>query len=257
MIKLPAYGLTIIYSLITCSLILSSAYADNLNSEMSFRRYNVKLHDGSTLVEIQADGGITANTSDQFRQFLANNKDIPKGSEVYFTSGGGKLIPALELGRIIRQHGFDTVLGAHQQVSTEAVTLLRKVALFVADIPFRAPVIDTAAYRWPSYCVSACTFAFLGGVHRYVDVASIYAVHKFNTSCDSEQMKQQKICLNPAVSESSAQGVSAELAVYLEEMGVPEIFLRDMVMAEPNQLNVFNEEQFKKYHICTGLCALH
>jgi len=250
--------------LIACLLIASaqSALADNLGDPMTFKMYTYDAFFGPH-VEIEADGVILLDTPDQFRAFLAG-KDIPPGSDVYLTSEGGNVYGGLKLGRLIREHKFNTVVGAHHRISDRTINALHQggvglLALF-SNMPFRAPtppsqVSDTD--RWASYCISSCTFAMLGGVERFVGFSSIYAVHQFHFNCDDPQLAHEALCTDPSVSSSSSQALSADLAVYLQEMGISQEFLKDMVLAEPNKVNVLIGPDLVKYHICTNLfeCA--
>ncbi len=240
--------------LVGCLLIVSaqSAWADNLGNPMTFRMYQYPTYSGQH-VEIQADGAILLETPSQFSAFLTG-KDIPPGSEVYLTSEGGNLSAGLQLGRLIREHGFNTIVGAHGRVSDLTVQTLRAVRVntFVV-MPSRAPapLQITDAYRWSSYCVSSCTFVMLGGVQRYLALGSIYAVHKFHFDCNDPAIRQKPICRDPAASTSSAQEQSADLAVYLQDMGISQAFLQDMVLAEPDKMKVLTDDELAKYHICT------
>src|SRR5215471_4457925 len=147
-----------------CLLVASShwALADNLGP-MTFRYYSYKASfDEHLIVEIQADGTITDDTPQGFRQFLADN-NVPPGSWVYFTSGGGSVQGGLDIGRIIRQHRLNTILQAHDRVSASTIEAFKQQHISVAlglETPERAQTsgldgIDS--FRWPSYCLSACT----------------------------------------------------------------------------------------------------
>ena len=164
--------------------------------EMTFQYYTVteSLFADHPRVEVQADGVITKNTPQQFSQFLANH-DVPAGSDVYFMSGGGNLEAGLKLGRLIREHGMNTVVGAHTPISDETLSFLQHHgAITLVNLPFHAPIL-TASFRFSSYCISACTFAFLGGVYRYIGLGSIYAVHKFKVDCGAAENENLKVCL--------------------------------------------------------------
>ena len=234
-----------------CLVFSNAALADNFDGEMTFQYYTVaeSLLADHPHVEVQADGGITKNTPQLFRQFLADH-DVPRGSDVYFTSGGGNLGAGLKLGRLIREHGLNAVVGAHTPISNETISFLKRNynAWMLSNLPFQAPILPMA-FRSSSYCISACTFAFLGGVHRYIGNGSIFAVHKFDVDCGAVEYKNLKICREPAESMSQSQELSADLAVYLEQMGIPQRFLQDMVLAEPDKIKVLTCEELEKYHI--------
>jgi hypothetical protein len=157
----------------------------------------------------------------------------------------------MEIGRIIRQYRLNVILEAHEPISDKTRQLLRdqySIVMMQDDIP-----IDMAKQLgtyYTSYCASSCTFAFLGGVERIMGLGGIYAVHQFHYGiCDID--KTQDICVNVEKAMSDTQRQSADLAVYLEEMGIPESFLQDMVLSDPHHLTVLTNEQLKKYNICS------
>src|SRR3546814_20218696 len=76
-------------------------------AEMSFR---TATHGGTSGESwIVAEGDIVHATPDRFQRFLTA-ADIPRGAryEVYLHSPGGNLMAGIELGTIIRDHGFRT-----------------------------------------------------------------------------------------------------------------------------------------------------
>jgi hypothetical protein len=79
-------------------------------------------------------------------------------ANVYFNSPGGNLFAGLNLGETIRKHGFSTYIGRR----AEGMRLPR-----------------------PAECLSACTFAYLGGVYRYADPKSRYGMHRATTAANS------------------------------------------------------------------------
>ena len=88
-----------------------------------------------------AAGGIQPDTSQKIAAALATAGPV---EEVWLASPGGTLREGMAMGRMIKQAGLAT----------------------------RVP--NGAA------CMSACTFAFLGGALRYVDPDSWYGIHSFS-----------------------------------------------------------------------------
>ena len=216
---------------------------------MSILSYKASF-DEHLIAEIQADGTITDDTPQQFRQFLADN-NVPPESWVYFTSGGGSVDGGLEIGRIIRQHRLNTTLQAHDRVSASTIDYFKQKRILVAlDMPEHARTagLDFSNNgRWPSYCLSSCTLAFLGGVERFVGTSGIFAVHQFKFRCDENP--KDKVCIDPSESVSESQKLSAKIAQYLEEMGIPQSFLHDMILADPSNLNILRDKELEKYQI--------
>jgi hypothetical protein len=125
------------------------AAADPLHDPMKF-----------TLVEngedrgtwIAAVGTITADTPAEFRRFA---KTVQKGLWIEFHSPGGKILPAFELGDLIREGGFNTDVARTVFGGTGKSKLSR------------------------GGCFSACAYAFLGGVRREIREESILGFHHF------------------------------------------------------------------------------
>jgi ATP-dependent protease ClpP protease subunit len=119
---------------------------------------------------------------------LLDRKQIARAT-VYFNSPGGHLVEAMELGRMIRQRGYDTSVGA------------------------RSP--DSYLPR-AGACYSACPFAFAGGVRRSLEPGSTLGVHRARNQV-------------PVPDEGVFQGVVSDQAGdYLAEMGVSEQLLEFM-----------------------------
>lgn len=85
-----------------------------------------------------AEGEITQDTPDKFRQYLKNEKNPGR---IILNSPGGNLFAGIELGRIIREFGMSTSIGATVSYDT------------------KFEVVEGS-------CASACAFSFMGGVER-------------------------------------------------------------------------------------------
>jgi hypothetical protein len=96
----------------------------------------------------------------------------------------------LELGDIIRKEGLNTSIG--RTVPLEGIT-------------------DNYTYE-TSYCLSACAYAFLGGVSRDYDKNSVYGIHRFGS--------------DRPISGEDAQVVTSIIAKYIQQMGVDLSVLR-------------------------------
>ena len=79
---------------------------------------------------------------------LISDRGIPFRSVLYLESPGGNLQAGLELGRVIRKHGFVTYVGNSD----------------------REEIVP---------CFSACTLAYLGGYFRFYDPNAAYGMHRF------------------------------------------------------------------------------
>jgi hypothetical protein len=100
---------------------------------------------------------------------------------VYFNSPGGKLVAAMAVGRVVRNHGYSTVVG-------------------VRTTDVRRPAAGT--------CFSACPFALAGGVQRSMLDGSAIGVHLAENSV-------------PVPDEAAFQRrVRQDASAYLESMGI-------------------------------------
>lgn len=122
-------------------------------------------------IAINASGEITDDTSHEFAVFLAQNrlkgtlpKEVRKGEAppadaprviVGFESIGGKVLPALVIGRRLRELGWTTIVG--QAVQRD-----------------NGVVFESAG------CYSACSMVMLGGVERFVVPGSKAGIHQFS-----------------------------------------------------------------------------
>jgi len=229
------------------------AVADNLGRPMTFQYYPAR---PNQYPQLQADGDITAETPALLRRVLAQHgvgpsTPLPQRPEIFLTSGGGDLPAGMEIGRIIRQNQLSTKVGAHDPISTTSRQVLRQYGISVDEAPQFSSgfswMLDALAGYHPSYCVSACTVAFLGGVTRSIVKNSAFAVHQYSVDCIDPQ--NRTACSSNQAFLSAAQRMSAQLATYLEAMGVSEAFLTQMVLAEPKQVNVLSDADLSKYRI--------
>jgi hypothetical protein len=196
---------------------------------------------------IVADGDIMASTPDELERFLAEHQ-IPSYTRLLLTSRGGILNAGMRMGRIIRAHKLHTVVGA-------LAPNTRMEYSFIG-----APTGWEPNYGvYPSYCISACTLAFLGGSQRDMNYdtffygESFFIVHQFSVDCreltKASPPVLQKLCTDSSYAMSEAQISVAEVVSYVQEMGVDTAFLREMAAAAPQSGNRLSMEQMKKYRI--------
>lgn len=130
--------------------------------------------------EIFATGLIEEDTADKLAQFVEANKIA--AARVYFDSPGGSLIGGLKLGELIRALGFETGVRAQS---------------YEYDV---GPI---------AMCASACSYAFAGGVHRFLDdTMGTLGLHQFYTSGDS------------ILNSNDTQVMSGVILSYLSKMGI-------------------------------------
>ena len=108
-------------------------------------------------------------------QFSAAANNLPQGTWVALSSPGGSLVGGLKLGLLIREMGLNTT-------------------------------ISSTDYSPPN-CISACAYAFAGGISRHLTEGSKYGLHQFKGT-------------EKAIGDGESQKISATIANYLDQMGV-------------------------------------
>jgi hypothetical protein len=130
---------------------------------------------------VLATGEIDTGTAGEFKAFL-HKSDVHAGATVVFDSPGGVLLESLALGRVIREAGLYTAIGRYDREKGEFTT--------------------------GASCVSACAYAFLGGVQRDVAAKAHFGVHQFSA--------------DPAVPDSisvaDAQALMGLISIYMNRM---------------------------------------
>jgi hypothetical protein len=146
---------------------------------------------------IQASGPILLETADRFDQFARANRIA--GMTIVLDSPGGSMTAGLRMGRAFRAAGVNTMVGR---------TVVR-----VENGRTIATLINHGVG-----CASACTYAFLGGVQRIVPTTARFGVHQFSRSIGRDgRFESETPTMRDFV---AAQRRMAELAVYIQEMGV-------------------------------------
>jgi len=115
---------------------------------MTFRRATSK-GNMNTSNWIAATGKITPETPSQFIKFL---REHGSSGQVVLHSPGGNLVAGMQLGRVFREQGLSTHVGETVRYDMER------------EFPCRTWVDHVKAGE----CSSACEWAFLGGVTRFV-----------------------------------------------------------------------------------------
>ncbi|GLQ34208.1 hypothetical protein GCM10007939_04910 [Amylibacter marinus] len=162
-----------------------------VNGEMQFKLR--RLSNSPNATWIAAEGRITKDTPARFQEFLDSNS-IFRENRIEFNSPGGDLYAGMELGRMIRAQRLNTTIG-------------RTLTLNNPEFG-----IDIKRFAF-STCASACAYAFMGGVRRWLDTTNRIGLHRFGVQ-DFEFTADE------------AQIVSSDIALYLEEMGVDQNVLR-------------------------------
>lgn len=151
---------------------------------------------------IYLDGFIDSGASDRFAALLG--RESIADADVYFNSPGGHLVTAMALGRVVRERGYRTNVGARATEAGEP----------------KAGV-----------CYSACPFAYAGGVRRSIEASSVFGVHRATNSV-------------PVASEAAFQAVVSDQAgEYLAAMGVSGELLAVMSAAPHGAIRLLTSEE--------------
>lgn len=160
---------------------------------------------------ILAEGTITSETPKQFYQFVKKLHDSGQAfNVVFFNSPGGNLVAGLEMGKMIRQLGLDTLVGGQYK----AIAKNREEQITVVN---------------SGVCYSACAYAFLGGVGRSVMKDGAFGVHQFY----GEQKN----------SEAAAQVTMTLLGEYLNEMGIDQGLLNVASLTPSSEIESLSVKQ--------------
>lgn len=165
--------------------------------------------DGHWLIYL--DGPIDAGATARLEHLIAA-EGISR-AVVYLNSPGGSLVSAMQLGRVVRAHAFDT------RVGTRTADAVRATA---------------------GTCHSACPFILAGGVRRSVEAGSQIGLHRAENRVPvGDEVAFQRV-------------VETQVADYLAEMGlrvdfaaimaaIPHDQIRDLTVAEARHLNLVTD----------------
>ena len=182
---------------------------------MMFRLAENNQHD----VEwISAIGTITLETPAAFERFARTVKG--KNLWIEFTSPGGKVVPALILGDMIRQGGFNS-----------------DVAMTVARGHGKDRLV-------PGFCFSACGYAFLGGVKRKIQDGSVIGYHQVYRDPKAEVDAQTEAAM--------IKSVTGYVERYLTRMGIDSELLGLASATKPTDYYEPDSDELVKLRIVTG-----
>ncbi len=166
------------------------------------------------------DTNILDNSAQGFENFL-KTAGVQPGALVVFHSPGGVPQTGFAIGELIRKYSLRTTVGQPQ----------------AADTNSPLTVLGTAAPA-KGACISACSLAFLGGIHRTVPTGSLYGVHAVEVTEVPQNATIGGVFF-------SGQQIAAQTSAYLEEMGVDPSWLSvaDECAAGSNQVQFLNATQ--------------
>ena len=143
------------------------------------------------------------------------------GADVYISSPGGNLLAGMQIGRMLREAGANTYIGT-----------------LISD-PSQKIIGNLVGVKYmPGYCLSACTFAFIGGVYRYSIEGSEFGVHRFSSSSGST-----------SVDLDAAQIMSAAVGAYIREMDVDPSLFDLMVQEGKDGIRVLSNSDMTRLNV--------
>jgi hypothetical protein len=161
---------------------------------------------------IYASGVIDTGAPLRLASLLAAN-EIPDESQIFLNSPGGNLLAGIELGRLIRKHRLQTLVGA------QGKEIIWRPANGIGGKRFEPE---------PGLCLSACALSFLGGSFRFMSHGA-YGVHRFYSASAG------------GLDSDAAQIVSAAVLQYIRDMGVDAALFTEMTQAGKDEMKIIPE----------------
>jgi hypothetical protein len=160
---------------------------------------------------VYLDGYLDARSASRLRDVLMGRKIA--SAAVYLNSPGGSLLQGMAIGRLLREHGFDTSVGKR------GADPLRPVA---------------------GVCYSACPFAYAGGVRRTLAEGSVLGVHRAGNRV-------------PVPDEAAFERrVEADAIRYLDEVGVSPRLFDLMMQVPPGEIRLLDREEEVELRLVNG-----
>lgn len=199
-------------AIVAATLAPNSARADENYKPMRFYvAENTML--GTTWVV--ASGEITGDTPKEFAKFALTIHG--RGMRIVLNSAGGKAVAALELGELIRRHGFNT------------------------DVGFTLGFGPGKDFIGTGFCASACAYAFLGGVKRDLLKGSVLGYHDFSI--------EPELIADGISYDEVARIMSQDIAAYLKRMGIDKKLLEIAAATKPSEIYEPDSDELREMGI--------
>ena len=210
--------------------LLMGALVSQANAQLSDKSMQFTFHDpcgggnAASCADVMVGQGVfDASTVPSFIAALKyhsredKNPVLGEGiSTIIISSPGGSLGAGLALGLEIRR----------LRMNTTVVSSFNEYVRGASGVDYiERPVLRNAK------CMSACSYAFLGGVKRSVESEKTLGVHQFNSAIYDKNL------------ESNTQTTTAQLALYVERMGVLPGFLTLALLTKPEEVTYVSKNQ--------------
>lgn len=186
---------------------------------------------------IAAQGRIVSETPQRFRNFLERNEIDCR--DVKLNSPGGSPEAAMLLGRIFREKGCTTSIGATSQAEIGATSQVRSEKY-------------TGFEEMPGSCESACALAFLGGKVRYVEAGdngtSDLGVHQFTVDMRvPPDVAEQALTIGI----TTTQLLQGLIIGYVADMGANPLFAQVAANTPASQIHYFSQKELTDLKLAT------
>ena len=210
-------------------LIASYAHAQEIKTVVGGNRHE------STWILI--DGAIEAGATVRLRQHL-ESKYLSEGvapPKVALNSPGGNLIEGIKMGLLMRDLEISTTIGRQTATYEEGGS-------------------ENVEWGWVTSsnasCASACAYAFLGGVDRYMPEGSRFGVHQFYRSSSNYDLNEN---LSVDKINSDAQRITGALVEYLDHLNdISFLLLSEAAEASKDEMNWISRERAIELGVVTG-----
>lgn len=176
----------------------------------------------SGCVWIAAVGVIDIDAPKRFTELINKNPHI---DIVYIHSLGGSLFAGMELGKIFRA---------------------KKIKVYIYETKS-----DEYSYSYgdSGVCMSACAYAFLGGIARVIPQNSQLGYHQFYSERNTPSLSLDSSSINYKISKD--QIISGLIASYLVEMGVDARVLTIASSVDKNDVAILSTDDLRYFNITT------
>jgi hypothetical protein len=171
---------------------------------------------------VMAQGDITPESYLELAKFLETNK-LGKDIKIYLNSNGGSLLGGLMLGQVLRAFEANVSIGVTttHRYTGESLRMITELAKSPYVSPNWKPDENYFSYdvvnEDQGTCLSACAYAFFGGVQREVPGKAKLGLHQFFSD---EAVRDPLSKQFTSYDLSLQQQLTALVADYVGKMGV-------------------------------------
>lgn len=160
------------------------------------------------------EGPIPPDAATIFKEWMVEKKLAGIPLAVNLNSDGGSLLGGIRLGKAIRELGLRTYVAKSQKTAGSVVEL-------------------------PGRCLSACVYAFLGGVSRHAKPNEI-GVHQFYQDAFFQRPLEKEFS---AIDFSLQQVLTGLLLNYVIEMGADPLLVIEATRTLPNAMKMLDADE--------------